>query len=423
MALIQTVHLSMANFKSAPVVPAVQNDTDRQVKMVLDDYTLTSGLTGKIAFERSDGTHYETAAELVLADNAFVADIDQALTQPGRTMVQLKVTDTLTVSTFSFVIFVESDYSGTVTPQESIDLVTAVEAAEAAADRAESAAAEAGGLSNQAKQALLACFANVAWINDDGQDYYDALENALYPVTPVTLVSISAVYTQTGTVYDTDSLDSLKADLVVTGNYDDSTTAVISTGYTLSGTLTVGTSTITVSYSEKTTTFTATVTAGPLHILTNGTHEFTTANAKGYVTITDHSHIKIDRTEASSSGTNRGYNFICLSDLEYNGASITSNTNINNHSSIFQLSSGDEVRFVVSNVTGSFDDYTIGLRKANGTTNVAAIANQTTDADNTVTVSSTDSVGCLFFYVGTQDAATKDIEADIEVYVNGTRYF
>lgn len=140
MALIQTVHLSMANFKSAPVVPAVQNDTDRQVKMIIDDYTLTSGLTGKIAFERSDGTHYETAAELVLADNAFVADIDQALTQPGRTMVQLKVTDTLTVSTFSFVIFVEADNSGTVTPQEGIDLVTAVEAAEDAADRAESAA-------------------------------------------------------------------------------------------------------------------------------------------------------------------------------------------------------------------------------------------------------------------------------------------
>ena len=143
MALIQTVHLSMANFKSAPVVPAVQNDSDRQVKMIIDDYTLTSGLTGKIAFERSDGTHYETAAELVLADNAFVADIDQALTQPGRTMVQLKVTDTLTVSTFSFVIFVEEDTSGTVTPQEGIDLVTAVEAAEAAADRAESAATDA----------------------------------------------------------------------------------------------------------------------------------------------------------------------------------------------------------------------------------------------------------------------------------------
>ena len=140
MALIQTVHLSMANFKSAPVVPAVQNDTDRQIKMVIDDFDLTAGLTGKITFVRSDGTHYEASATLDTATNSFTADIDQALTQPGRTMVQLKVTDALTVSTFSFVIFVEEDTSGTVTPQEGIDLVTAVEAAEDAADRAESAA-------------------------------------------------------------------------------------------------------------------------------------------------------------------------------------------------------------------------------------------------------------------------------------------
>lgn len=76
-----------------------------------------------------------------------------------------------------------------------------------------------------------------------------------------TLESISAVYTQGGTVYDTDSLDSLKDDLVVTATYDDSSTATIpSTDYTLSGTLTVGTSTITVAYGGKTTTFDVTVT-------------------------------------------------------------------------------------------------------------------------------------------------------------------
>lgn len=73
------------------------------------------------------------------------------------------------------------------------------------------------------------------------------------------LVSISAVYTQSGTVYDTDSLDDLKADLVVTGLYDDQSTETI-TDYTLSGTLEAGTSTITVSYGGKTTTFTVTVT-------------------------------------------------------------------------------------------------------------------------------------------------------------------
>ena len=78
------------------------------------------------------------------------------------------------------------------------------------------------------------------------------------------LVSISAVYTQSGTVYETDSVDSLKADLVVTATYDDSSTETVpSTDYTLSGTLTVGTSTITVTYGGKTTTFNVTVSGEP----------------------------------------------------------------------------------------------------------------------------------------------------------------
>lgn len=108
------------------------------------------------------------------------------------------------------------------------------------------------------KQALLQLASKVAYIDDDGQDYYDALESALYH--DATLVSISAVYTQSGTVYDTDSLDDLKSDLVVTALYSDASTATI-TAYTLSGTLTAGTSTITVTYMGKTTTFGVTVTA------------------------------------------------------------------------------------------------------------------------------------------------------------------
>lgn len=116
------------------------------------------------------------------------------------------------------------------------------------------------GLSNEAKQALLALLEKVAYIDENGQTYYDALETALYP--PTNLVSISAVYTQSGTVYDTGTLDSLKSDLVVTAYYDDSTSEAVST-YTLSGTLTEGTSTITVAYGGKTATFNVTVTADP----------------------------------------------------------------------------------------------------------------------------------------------------------------
>lgn len=127
-------------------------------------------------------------------------------------------------------------------------------------DIEDSTARSQSGLTDEAKQALLACFQNVAWINASGQTYYDALETALYP--PANLSSISAVYTQSGTVYNTDSLDSLKADLVVTAHYSDSTTATV-TNYVLSGTLTVGTSTITVAYGGKTTTFSVTVTDDP----------------------------------------------------------------------------------------------------------------------------------------------------------------
>lgn len=115
-----------------------------------------------------------------------------------------------------------------------------------------------GTLSNAAKRALLNCFAHVAWIDNQGQTYYDALENELFPDS--TLQSITAVFTQgSAVIYDTDSLDILRQYLVVTATYSDSTTETV-TNYTLSGTLTEGTSTITVSYGGKTDTFTVTVT-------------------------------------------------------------------------------------------------------------------------------------------------------------------
>ena len=123
-------------------------------------------------------------------------------------------------------------------------------------DIEDSTARSQSGLTNEAKQALLTCFQKVAWIDANGQTYYDALETALYP--PANLVSISATYIQSGDVYTTDSLEVLRPDLTVTGTFDDQSTRSI-TAYTLSGTLTEGTSTITVLYGGKTTTFTVVV--------------------------------------------------------------------------------------------------------------------------------------------------------------------
>ena len=113
-----------------------------------------------------------------------------------------------------------------------------------------------GGLSNAAKDALLQIARKVVYVDAGGQTYYNALYEALYP-----LASISAVYTQSGTIYDTDTLADLIPDLVVTATYGDGGTATVaSTDYTLSGTLTTGTSTITVTYEGMTATFTVTVT-------------------------------------------------------------------------------------------------------------------------------------------------------------------
>lgn len=71
----------------------------------------------------------------------------------------------------------------------------------------------------------------------------------------VSLVSIDAVFTQGDTIITTDfALSQLRDMLAVTGTYSDGSTKPV-TAYSLSGTLTEGTSTITVNYSGKTDTF------------------------------------------------------------------------------------------------------------------------------------------------------------------------
>lgn len=112
--------------------------------------------------------------------------------------------------------------------------------------------------SDEVKAALLQIVEKVAFIDEDGQDYYDALYDALYP--PTNLDSIGAVFDSSATIYNTDTLDDLKQYLTVTAYYTDGTSETVTT-YTLSGTLTAGTSTITVLYSDKTTTFTVVVTS------------------------------------------------------------------------------------------------------------------------------------------------------------------
>lgn len=202
------------------------------------------------------------------------------LANPGAAQIQLRYV-------ISNVCVMSQIFIGNVS--DSVDIGSEIPAPmQAWADQVVNAAAglAATGLSEDIKEALLDCFEHVAWIDDQGQTYVDALEEALYP--PAQLVSITAVYTQTGTVYDTDDVDDLKTDLVVTAHYDNLTTeTVASTDYTLSGTLTEGASTITVTYEGKTTTFAVVVTHMP------GTYTVTNtltgaANSNSDATVTEY---------------------------------------------------------------------------------------------------------------------------------------
>ena len=82
---------------------------------------------------------------------------------------------------------------------------------------------------------------------------------------PSHLLSITAAFDQgDNVIYTTDTLDSLKQYLTVTkAETYNVQTVLASTDYTLSGTLTAGTPTITVTYQDKTATFTPTVTQAP----------------------------------------------------------------------------------------------------------------------------------------------------------------
>lgn len=116
--------------------------------------------------------------------------------------------------------------------------------------------------STATKEALLNCFRHVAWIDENGQDYYDALYDALYNVP----VSISATFVQgSNVIYNTDPLSVLRQYLVVRATYEDETVQTV-TAYTLSGNLYVGTSTITVAYKGKSTTFEVEVTQAESYI-------------------------------------------------------------------------------------------------------------------------------------------------------------
>lgn len=113
-------------------------------------------------------------------------------------------------------------------------------------------------ISDDLKTALMSFVDAVAYKNATvGNQVHSAMYDALYGVE---VESVTASFDQSyNFVHAGDSLDTLKQYLTVTANYTSGTQIVV-TDYTLTGTLVAGTSVITVTYANKTTTFSVKVT-------------------------------------------------------------------------------------------------------------------------------------------------------------------
>ena len=287
-----------------------------------------------------------------------------------------------------------------------------------------------GGVSDDLKQALLQLANNIAYVDANGQDYYQDLYDALYGSTPVpttytvtnnltnvtnsntsisvtqgnsytgtltassgytidsvsitmggvdvtgtsysggtitianvtgnivitavatqrqaTLLSIDAVFTQgQAVIYDTDSLDTLKQYLVVTAYWDDSTTSTVaSSAYTLSGTLTVGTSTITVSYSGKSDTFNVTVTQHTVPMLYNWDFTESLTDTVQNVTVTSRDGFAPSRDSSGLSFTAAKQQISVPVSLDLSGKTLE----IDVASFAFAGNTSYHIRFIMLNV-------------------------------------------------------------------------
>ena len=293
--------IRLTEYEYQPPINFVAGATEPDIQFQLADYTIPAGATARCYVQRFDGTFEYTVASID-GNNVTVEPTSSMFSVRGEGAIQITLyAGEEVLKNFSVPVFVHADLADENAEQGS-DVTGIFRAAEEQAleDFAEDAEAKAAeviesipadytelteevselnerleaieesgvGLSEDLKQALLQLANKVAYIDDDGSDYYQDLYDALYP--PAELESISATYTQSGTVYDTDTLDSLKADLVVTANYSGGTSEVIpASGYTLSGTLTEGTSIITVIYAGLTDMFNVTVTQAPVNYLYN----------------------------------------------------------------------------------------------------------------------------------------------------------
>ena len=232
-----TKKLDMSPHGVPQVIRVSQYDSDFTLEFKLfasgGNFAISTGTTAEIRGTKQSGTGYSASATLDTSTKVVtVAGAAQMTAVAGMNIFEIVLKkNNKEISSANFCLLVERAAldADTITDEsvlkelnaiiESADTATqAAEEAEDAANRAEAAAqtlvidptlkhrgqaadakavgdaingledeigAIAPGLSTEAKQALLACFRHVAWTDEHGRDYYDALESALYEESTV----------------------------------------------------------------------------------------------------------------------------------------------------------------------------------------------------------------------------------------------
>lgn len=301
------VTINLTSQVSPQLIQAVQGDTGRSICFKLADFTIPAGAAATYYIQKPSGEAIYNSA--TISGNEITCELTaQSLAELGENPMQVRISaDGEIVTSFDAIllvrpfrgigaiesgtemnIFDQAVEQATEQFQENAEQIVEEVIESIPADYTElteevdelnerignlsnletedktnivSAINEAArsGITDEVKVALLACFEKVAWINGHGQDYYDALENALYPSDYPKIVA--TLNNGINVFYTDDSLSAIKDHITVKYYDEEGSSGVVvpSASYELTGTLTEGPSVLTVTYNELSTTIVVSV--------------------------------------------------------------------------------------------------------------------------------------------------------------------
>lgn len=279
MAITITRDLNVVSVGVPPVIHLSQYDSDFTLVFNLyaskGAFTMPTGTTAEIRGTKKDGNGYDAAAT-VSGNTVTVTGDEQMTAVAGSNVFEIALyKSNKRLNTINFILQVEHAAldADTITSESvlrELDAIvagaaTATQAAETATEAAESVAGSAAQIAQNtvdiaeikddlnnvftdtAKDALLACLEKVAWIDEQGQDYYNILVGALsrYPMLEVQFDPGS------NTIYVSQANSVLTPYLTVKYKESmESQVIVPSTDYTIRGTLDSPNSVMTIEYEE-----------------------------------------------------------------------------------------------------------------------------------------------------------------------------